>query len=371
MTKKKHILDLSNRSNMFYWQTNRRITLEDMKNIFMDRRKTVSLEDTKAAIEFGMKHTTSTFRDKNATVVKMSDPIPFGSVNNVIRAKLSNGKEVVVRMHPYGVRNGYFWSEKVASSSAKSKGVPAYETIYIDDSLKQFDFCFMLMEALPGKALQAFLPIDEGLDHKLMKQSGNFMAKFHEVKPDGFGYFDNEIAQRENRLQGIYQKFSEHIYAALEEDMRFLVDQKVLTSKQEKSVYSIFSAQSDLFSCDSPSLVHNDIADWNQLSDGKSISGMIDWDECFSGDPVMDFAQWSLFYDDQRLTYLIEGYQQVSPLPDAFWEKLHLFRLRYLVSKLHLRKKRALVVLDSKFLNERIQRGMEVLAQEFAYFKIK
>jgi len=121
--------------------------------------------------------------------------------------------------------------------------------------------------------------------------------------------------------------------------------------------------------CDSPVLIHNDIADWNTLSDGKQVTGIIDWDECFSGDPVMDFSAYSLFFGEPRMTWFKEGYSETNTLPEQFEDKFQLFKLRYLVSKLKLRVTMA-TVHDSEGLQRNIRRGFEALKEVFSYFGV-
>lgn len=365
---KKVLFDLSDRSNMFYWQTNRRISPEEQKVLFLDRRNTVSIEDTKRAISTGMSKAGK--KNNDSIVTEIGEPIPFGSVNNVLKATLKDGTVVVVRMHPYHVKNGYFWVEKLATDKAREANIPTYETYWIDDSQTEFDFDYMIMSAVPGKPLQEMWPLGQILDQKLIRQTGAYMAKIHTITTIKYGFFSNQLAKKENNLVGQYDTFKQHLFAGLDEDFTFLQTQKILNRSQIKTIEKIFNLHDDLTTCRSPKLIHNDIADWNELSDGIDITGMMDWDECFSGDPVMDFSQWSLFFDNDRLKYLIEGYQQISPLPEGYQEKDHLFRLRYVISKLHLRKKRAIAITDSTFLNERIKRGVEVLEEELKHFGV-
>jgi Ser/Thr protein kinase RdoA (MazF antagonist) len=170
-------------------------------------------------------------------------------------------------------------------------------------------------------------------------------------------------------LQGQYNSSVEHIYAALDEDIKFLVDNKVLTVNQSKNIYKLFQKGRYLLFCSRGSLIHNDIADWNQLSDGKKITGIMDWDECFSGDPMMEFSAYSLFFKEPRLTWFKEGYNQISHLEDNE-DKFQFFKLRYLISKMHLRKKRSLID-DSIIIKKNIIRGMEAMNEVFTYFKIR
>lgn len=352
---------------MFYWQTDRRISLQDMKRLFLERREIFRPDTAKAAIEYGLSKS-GRFAD-NVKVLTVTDPINRGSVNNVVKARLVDGKSVMARFHPTGVRNGYFWAESLASRMAKAAGVPAFETYYIHDTRKKFPFDYMVTEALPGKTMQDYWPLSPQLERKLVFETGKYAALIHNIKVSGFGFFSNNLAKQKRILQGQYPNFSNHFYAAFEDNLKFLVDNGVLGPDIAKSVEKVLTGHEDLLACSRPVLVHNDIADWNQLSDGKKVTGMVDWDECFGGDPVMDFAQWSLFFDDERLKFFIEGYKSISQLPEGYKEKEHLFRLRYTVSKLHLRKKRLLAT-DSEFMKRNLARGLQVLAEEMKIFDL-
>jgi aminoglycoside phosphotransferase (APT) family kinase protein len=364
--KKNFVLDLSDRTKSFYWQTNRKITLDQLKTVFVDRFAAVSEADARQAVEYAMR--VSGKKAADAKVISIGKPIPRGSINSVMPATLADGTEIIVRIHPYRVVNGYFWSEKAASGKARDAGVPCYRTYHIDDSQDKFPFSFIIMEKLPGKTLQDFWPLSPELDRKLTRETGRHLAAIHSIHPEAYGFFDNKIARREGRLIGIHKSFSGHMQAGFEEDLEFLIKHEVLTKDQAKASEKAFNNHEDLLSCPTPSLIHNDIADWNELSDGEKITGVIDWDECFSGDPVMDFAQYSLFFPDSRLSWLLEGYREAGEIPEGYEEKLPLFRLRYAVSKLHLRKKKALILPDSKFINGQVARGMEVLKEELKRF---
>ena len=354
------ILDLSSRKGMFYWQTNRPISEHEQREIFLDRHRAVNREETLAAIRYGLKEAGASH---DIEVQELSDPIDFGSVNSVLKAKLSNGLEIVVRMHPKGVVNGYFWAEKAATDAARGLGVPTFETIFINDDFSVFPFAFMIMTACPGETIQANSTA-ENYPHleTISRQTGKIAALIHSVRPEGFGFFNNEIAKRENKLVGQYDSFSEHIFAALDEDLSFLSKHDVINDPLMKQMNNLFLENQTLLECKVPALIHNDIADWNQLAEGPEITGMLDWDECFSGNPVMEFAAYSLFYGEPRVSWFKEGYQEISALPEQFDETFELFKLRYLISKMHLRTKRALVS-DDPLLKQNIERGYQAMKE--------
>ncbi|MCA9371498.1 aminoglycoside phosphotransferase family protein [Candidatus Woesebacteria bacterium] len=364
---KKTLFDLSDRTNMFYWQTNRNISPQENKQLFLTRRKDFSKTLVKQAIAYGMQQ--YGLSEKDAQVVEMSGPIQLGNINNVVKATLQNGLEVIARVHPPQVKNGYFWVEKTAAANARKKGAASFSTYYIDDTRKRFAFDFMLLECLPGTAIKHMLPLEPAIITTLMKDLGAQCAKFHNVHPTDFGFMRNDIAKTKGELVGQYPTMRDHFYAALDDDLRFLVSEGLFSQKQEDAIRKICKNNEQLLQLQTSSLVHNDVADWNVLSDGTRITGIVDWDECCAGDPVMDFAQFSLFYDDTRMKPFIEGYRTISALPTHFDEKLALYRLRYLISKLHLRFKRSKVD-SAPFLQTLIKHGMTVLEEVFHYYNI-
>jgi len=363
-------LDLSDRHNMFYWQTNRNISAKNLKEIFLDRAKTFDTQSVIPAIEYGMQLTGKSKKD--AQVNAIGNLITDGLVNNVVKAQLADNTEVIFRMHPPQVKNGYFWVERVASQEAKSHGVPSYSTYIIVDDQKKFPFDFMILEALPGQTMRNFTHSGEigyRWEEQLIRETGKYVGLIHTIKPKGFGFFKNDIAKNENRLEGQYHSFDQHIYAALDMDLTSLSLQKQITPDQIHTILGIFKENHQLMNCDTPVLIHNDIADWNQLSDGNHVTGIVDWDECISGDPVMEFSAYSLFFGEPRMTWFKEGYSEVNTLPDNFEKKFQLFKLRYLISKLSLRIKMASVH-DSDGLQRNIKRGFQAMNEVFQYFGV-
>lgn len=359
-------LDLSDRTNMFYWQTNRHISAQQDKDIFLTRHQHINYALVKRAIETGLKK--AGFTGRNTQIKEIKPVVPRGLINNVVPVVLESGLEVIIRMHPQGIKNGYFWVEKVATTLVKTQGVPTYTTLIVDDSQDKIPFDYMIMSKEKGRPLQDLWPLNKNLERKLITQTGRLAALIHQVKPEGFGFFINETARKDNKLIGQYKHFREHIYAAFDEDLHFFQDYKVISLDQRNAIEKIFHKHAPLFECKEASLIHNDIADWNQLTNGKEITGMMDWDECFGGDPLMELAAYSLFFGEPRLTWFKEGYNSVGKLEDNE-DKFQLFKLRYLISKMHLRKKRSLVD-NSSQLKRNLERGFTALTEVFKHFKL-
>lgn len=345
-----------NRRQMFYWQADRPFDEAQTKQIFLDRHQNFDLNLAKQAIELGL----------NQKIVKVDGMMKFGSVNVSVKAQVSDGCWVIFRAHPPQVKNGYFWAEAAAAQAAIKIGVPSYRTYLIDDTRQKFDFDYMLIECLPGKTMQALWPIKPALDSILIEQTGELLAKIHSIKTKQFGFFDNQLAKKK-QLVGIHSQWSDHILAALDSNLDYLFKTKVISLKQVNQAKKVFSINQALMHLNQAFLIQNDLADWNLMVDKNKISGMIDWDECHSGDPVMDIACFSLFFPDVRVKHLIAGYKKVAELPENFDEKLHLYKLRYVLSKLVIRKKKLMFYQD-KFYQDLLERGLQVLKEEFDYY---
>lgn len=356
------------RRGMFYWQMDRPFDEEETRKYFLDRGKDFDTNQAIIAIEYGLRK--AGYKGDAARVSELHERATSGSVNLVYKATLKNGKQVVIRIHPPGVKNGYFWVEAKAVTLAKSKDVPVYDTIYIDDSYAVFPFDFMVMSAVPGRDMKSFGEIDAVREKTLLTEVGEYLAKIHSIKTMKYGFYDNEKAKSKGELVGIHEKWQDFVFAAYVDNLRYLVQTRVLCEKDEINIRNIFDKHRSVIKYDEPRLVQNDVADWNVMTDGNKITGIIDWDECYSGDPVCDFSTWSVFFPFERMEYLLAGYKKISKLSDGFEEKLHIYRLRYIVSKMTGRKKKLLST-KSDFIQQLLDYAVKILHDEYRWYGVK
>ena len=146
-----------------------------------------------------------------------------------------------------------------------------------------------------------------------------------------------------------------------------LTKEGILTTEQSKSITSLFGDENPLLDVSQAVMIHNDFADWNLLTDGEDVTGILDWDECVGGDPASDIACWSTFFEPERLKGFLEGYWQVAEKPRDFDERFELMRLRYIISKMTLRIRRYSWE-STDFMKSKIEVGKVHLAQSLEYF---
>lgn len=193
------------------------------------------------------------------------------------------------------------------------------------------------------------------------------MARLHKINVEGFGPFRNDEAS--NRvLVGTFSTLDESINAGLDENLERLVKYEVITKEMSDKMGMLFKNNS-LLQSNVSVLVHNDFADWNLLTDGNTITGIIDWDECVGGHPIQEIACWSTFFDPERINSFLDGYFSETEKYDNFDELFQLFRLRYTISKMALRIKRYTYE-QTPFLKGMIEKGEKHLEELSCYFSL-
>ena len=357
------MLDLTNRQNCFYWQTDRNLSPEDYKRIFLQRNE-ISTEAIINILKRGIK---SIPNITNIEIIEPDENVLKGNVNIVRKVKI-NEKEYIVRMHPQGVKNGYFYVEKLALEEANKKNIPAPKVLEIHEAEDEKDMDFALMTVCPGITMDIFLQTDKSNEKELLFDCGRKMAEIHKIKIEGFGCFDNQLAKNLNILKGLHDTYHDFIHTGLQENLERLIKYNIIDQEQSDKMYSVFEKY-NFEPTDRPRIVHNDFADWNLLTDGKTITGVLDWDECHAGDPIADLACWSTFFDIKRMDKFMEGYLSVSILPDDYDTRFHFYRLRYTISKMALRAKRYIVD-QSPFIIEKLEVGKRALEEETKWFGI-
>lgn len=353
---------ISDRSDCFYWQTDRKISVEEAAMIWKDRHSAITNEELIDKIN-------SELQDYKLVYIKPFDEnaqTSLGNVNSIRIGVLESGKEVIIRCHPKGVRNGYFYVESLAAKIALENGLPAYKTYCIHELGSEDDISYQVIEKLDGDTVQFSLKENPEREEQLVYEMGKTMAKLHKIKVNGFGPFDNEQAKNGN-LKGLHKSLKDSINAGLEENLERLVKYNILTKEVADKMKKLFDNNA-LLNSDTSVLIHNDFADWNLLTDGNTITGVIDWDECVAGNPIQEIACWSTFFDPERITPFLKGYFSETLVYDHFDEMFQLMRLRYTISKMALRVKRYTYE-QTPFLKSMIEKGekhLEELSEIFS-----
>ena len=355
---------ICDRSDCFYWQTDRRISVEEAAQIWKDRHSAITNEELFEKINLELKED----KLKYIKPFDINAQTSVGNVNSIRVGVLESGKKVVIRCHPKGVKNGYFYSESLASKLALDYGIPAYKTYIIHDLDSLNDISYQVIEMLPGDTIEFYLEKHPEMENQLVFEMGKTMARLHKIRVDGFGPFNNEEAKK-GHLVGTFKTLHDSINAGLDENLDRLVKYNILSRETADKMKLLFD-ENPLLDFNESVLVHNDFADWNLLTDGNTVSGVIDWDECVGGHPIQEIACWSTFFDPERIEPFLKGYYSETKKPDNFDETFQLFRLRYTISKMALRIKRYTYE-QSPFMKSMIEKGTHHLEELIKIFDLE
>lgn len=357
------MLDLTDRKSIFYWQTDRILSADDYAHIFL-KRHDVSDDVLTKILQNGI----TTLPDKARITIDPADENVVRGNVNIVRKISIKAKKYIIRMHPAGVKNGYFYVEKIALEKARDAGVPVPETLEIHSASDERDMDFMLMSVCSGTNMDEYLKKDPSHEDELLFDAGSQMANIHTIRVEGFGAFDNSVAKTQNKLLGLHQTYHEFILTGLDENLTRLVLFEIITEQTKDRMRRVFTNHW-YEPTDGARLIHNDFADWNLITNGRKITGVLDWDECHAGDPIADLACWSTFFSMKRMASFMKGYTSIVTLPDDFDDRFHFYRLRYTISKMALRAKRYQVD-KAEFIRKKIELGKIALSEELSYFQI-
>ena len=351
------------RSNVFYWQTDRAVEPQDAGAIWADRHRYFADDE----IVSRANEVLTSDQVVSIEPLVASSQTNLGNVNSVRSGVLTSGKEIIVRCHPKGIVNGYFHAEALAAQIAKDSGLPSYSTLAVHDFEGEKDFSFQVIEKLSGIAIKNWLELHPEHEAKMVQQMGITMAKLHSIKVNSFGPFNNQLAQS-GELKGLHSSYLEAVNAGLDFNLGVLLSEGIVEGNRLEAIKELFSASKFIQNA-TPVLVHNDFADWNLLTDGNKISGILDWDECVGGSYIGDIACWSTFFEPERLQPFLDGYFSETSKPDDFNDNFNLLRLRYTISKMTLRIRR--YTWDpTEFMLQKILIGKVHLQESLDYFGI-
>lgn len=226
-----------------------------------------------------------------------------------------DSREYILRVNR---SNFGFKKDAFAYQHFHSASLPIPAVLAIGDLDSTHSFC--ITQRIPGTTLQDLS--EEEVRHTL-QPTANIMQCIRECDISmtrGFGPFD----QRGIGLHSSWRSFLQSPVRQEWADSSHLVCSTTIKPALEKLLRLSEDAQ------DFRRLVHGDFGSNNVLSDGSSITGVIDWSEAMIGDPLYDVA--NIFF---WRTWLNCMDQQASFIEDAFVLN-ESARMRLLCYQLHI-----------------------------------
>ena len=240
-----------------------------------------------------------------------------GTFNTCLGIELSDGHRVVLKIAPPADQDrlsherDLLQNEVRFFSQARTLGVPVPEVLATDFSRRIIRRDCFLMTRLPGRplSLMRFVLPRRKLG-EVRRDLGRCAAKLGQLTGSAFGYAPLAAGAEGATWQTTFGLMMERL---LQDAVRFQVHLPLGTA----ALRALVTANTDALSTvSSPRLVHFDLWDGNVLVDGSAVvprvSGIIDAERSFFGDPYAEFASLALFRDITKETELLRGWRDVT-----------------------------------------------------------
>lgn len=212
-----------------------------------------------------------------------------GYFNIAYRISFSKGHSCILKIAPpKNVRTMSYEKNIIASEVyamnlvSRKSTLPVAKVLFYDESSSLCSSPYFFMEELEGSS---FSSQQERLPEEVKKQirihSGKLNREINQITGDTFGYMGNED------LQGgsWFFVFSQIVAYALKDAAYMSVDLNIPTSQ----INELLILSKPFFEpVTVPCLVHWDLWDGNIFVKDNKISGLIDWERCLWGDPLME-----------------------------------------------------------------------------------
>ncbi|MEV4312524.1 aminoglycoside phosphotransferase family protein [Actinocrispum sp. NPDC049592] len=211
------------------------------------------------------------------------------SYNTVYRIR-TNGQGRILKVAPDPTAPGLAHEHDLIRTEAmfytQAKGrIPVPEVIHADDE-------HLLMTELPG---HNWFGRDEPNHAELRRELGAIVAKLHTIEGETFGY------PQQPPKATWREAFTGMLEDVLNDAERYGVDLPEIKDSLGKNAHLLDAIRK-------PVLVHFDLWPGNILIHDNRISGLVDGERAFWGDPAAEFVSLSLFGDIEDDKDFLEGY---------------------------------------------------------------
>jgi len=248
-----------------------------------------------------------------------------GEANEVHAIKIGGSPEVIVRINRESEAESRFQSERWAIEQAAKAGVPVPRVLLVESlQLEDRSVGISVEERLPG------IPLDELAMHTsddeladILQRAGALLSLVHSVITEGFGEVDKLGRGEHASICGIFsqENLSERVLLAAARSAS-------LNPNLLRRALHILHDFPKSYPPVSPRLLHGDFGPKHILVESGKITGIIDFENAGSGDPVREFANWQFFFEDRYpMESLKRGYTDKSVFGDDFERRFFVWRL--------------------------------------------
>ena len=245
-----------------------------------------------------------------------------GEVNEVYVVTMSSGDDVIVRVSRDERKR--FHSERWVLDAARAVGVAVPDVLLVAEREDGHGPLLVCVESrVAGRALCDVE--DAATRERIAMLAGEATARLHGIAIDGFGAVRVDGTAPAASWARVMQPWMSDAHAAA-------VEQHADAAAIPRSWLAAASRELERHAADFASvesqLLHGDLSSAHVMTDGVRVTGIIDFEQAFAGDPTFEFVRWNYFYEDSPLEWLIAGYERHSDLGADVDLRIKLGRLR-------------------------------------------
>ncbi|MFE2636717.1 phosphotransferase family protein [Streptomyces scopuliridis] len=243
------------------------------------------------------------------------EPLSGGTYNTLFRISLRDGRRWVVKIPPSVSLPGLGYERDLLRGEVEfyaavgaAGGVPVPDVVRYETDPGAATGAFLIMSACPGAPWQE---LDEELAPeeraRLRRELGGLVARTHTVTGPGFGY----PARPFGPLAGSWR---EAFTAMVERLLEDAVHYGARLPRTPDTIHGLMTGASGVLDeVTVPVAVHFDLWQGNILLDGapgaRTVSGIIDGERMFWGDPLADFVSLALLGEIEEDADFLAGYE--------------------------------------------------------------
>ncbi|MBB4796235.1 aminoglycoside phosphotransferase (APT) family kinase protein [Streptomyces nodosus] len=263
-------------------------------------------------------------------------PLAGGTYNSLLRLVLRDGRRWVVKRPPSAGSGATLRYEhnllrgetEYYRAARHVPGVPLPRLVHTETGGKPPIVSGLIMTELPGVPWnEADASLAPGERARLRAELGGVVARLHTATGPEFGYPAWPFGPSAADWRGTFTAMTD---AVLDDAERYGVQ---LPQPVEQVREMIAETGDVLTEVTRPALVHFDLWQGNLLLDGtpgaRILSGVIDAERMFWGDPVAEFVSLALFDDIEQDDAFLTGYAAAggdATFTDSVRLRLHLYR---------------------------------------------
>ncbi|MDE3721857.1 aminoglycoside phosphotransferase family protein [Nocardiopsis sp. N85] len=260
--------------------------------------------------------------------VRHHAPLTGGTYNTVHLVTLADGTDLVLKIEPPSHQPRLTYEHRITRAEARvyalarpALGALIPEPLHLGTVPDQPGRHYLAATRLPGVPLDR---VREGLTPDglagVRHDLGRAVAALHTITGEAFGYPENPPLRAPTWPEAFTAMVEAVLTDAHRHGVRLPRAPDEIRARLRTHLYRLEAVRT-------PVLVHFDLWDGNVLVDGApdtpALSGVIDGERAFWGDPVADLASLALFGDIRRDTAFLTGYRDAGGHVEFTPDTLH------------------------------------------------